>query len=966
MRARSRLLISCLAGVGSFLVPGALQPATEGQAPLFERDIAPIFQARCVRCHGLEDLQAGLDLRTPPLALKGSARGPVIVKGFAEKSLLYQKVATSAMPPTKTKLSKEQIDMVRRWIDSGAQFARSYTISKAESRPVVEADREHWAFRKYTRPSVPTVRHPDLVRTPVDTFILARLDTRNLVYAAPANRETLIRRAYLDLTGLLPTPEQVDAFVNDSSPNAWEKLVDGLLASPHFGERWGRHWLDEAGYSDILGGDTLNTKALKVVEEKHRYRDYVIQALNRDEPYDQFLREQLAGDEMYDWRNADKMTPEAREALVATGFLRNAPDDSDNNMGGNVEKRLATISTIIQNVSTNLLGLTVGCAQCHSHKFDPIPQTDYYSMVAIFSPAFNTTSWEKPRDRYLAGVTPKEQAAIDAHNAAIDEKVKPLQKQLASIRKPYEEKIMGMMIRAFPSSVRKDLVKAAALKSEDRDTVQQYLVENIGPLVAKIDTLPVAQVEVTDPNDLRGQIEAAYAKRAAREQAARGGPVKKTVTPEDEQEVLQLFAKTRRDIVAAIGADADDRTELQTYLLRSFIRMTRIPPQRVVPMLSKEDKEKYAAIEAQIQPFEAQRLSYPKLIATYDVGPPPATYLLRRGDVNSPTEPVPAAAPSILVEPGGSPVLTAAYDKARQTAFTRLEFADWITKPGTIASSLVARVRVNRIWQHLFGEGIVRTPENFGRNGMKPSHPELLDWLAVEFSSNGWHIKPLIKRIMMSGVYMQSSARPDAQQIAAIDAGNELLAGFPLKRLESEIIRDAVLSASGKLDPAIGGPSVRLQYFDDGHVAISKKDLPTPSAEYRRGMYMFTRRGHNLTMMRLFDQPNLDASCMRRTSSAVVMQSLTMLNGDFMLEQADFMAERVLKSAGPSDADHIDLAFRIALGRHPNASERGWSQKSLAGFTEAWQQNKAKDGEQKALASLCQTLLNTNEFLYVR
>ncbi len=850
--------------------------AEEPARPLFERDIAPIFSANCWKCHGMENRKAGLDLRTPPLVFQGSDKEPVIVKGSAASSPLFQKISSGAMPPGKLlKLSKEEVEVVRRWIDSGAEAARRYDeLSKAEAPDITEKDRQFWAFRKPVRWPAPEIRQKDRAATPIDNFVLAKLEEKKLGYSAPAERRTLIRRAYLDLLGLPPTPEEVEVFVADSSPHAWERLVDRLLANPHFGERWGRAWLDAAGYADVNGIDT-NIVTIRAGEGKWRYRDYVVRAFNEDKPYDRFLTEQIAGDEMVDWRSAKRFTPEMRELLIATGFLRNAADDTDNNELNIALIRFRVLQLTIQNVTSNLLGLTVGCAQCHTHKYDPIPQRDYYRMMAIFTPAYNPQSWPQSKDRFVPDVPPAEKQEIDRHNADLDRQLKPLRGQLAAIRKPYEQRLLDQKLLDIPEVLRADTKAAVNTPAEKRSDLEKYLVKKLGAMLA----------------------------------------------------------------VSA--------TEAETAL-------------------SVEDHAWYRAIEDRIRPIEAQRRSYEKLEALYDVGPPPPSYFLRRGNHETPIVEVQPGVLTVLTPAEKSPIITA-QDARSQTSGRRLAFARWLTDPDTPASGLVARVMINRIWQQLFGEGIVNPPDNFGRTGAAPTHPELLDWLATEFVRTGWHIKPMIKLMMMSNAYTQSSQRPDAVEANEIDPGDRLLWRMRLRRLEAEAIRDSILAASGKIDLTLGGAPVPMDYKPDGMVVVADKGLPSSTAAFRRSLYMFQRRSFNMTILSVFDEPVMDTNCTRRNSSAVVLQSLALLNDAFMLDQSDFFAQRVAEEAGPDASRRIDLAFRVALGRSPTTKERSWSLESLNQFKDRFRgaQTAPEEANQKALAAFCHTLLNTNEFLYI-
>jgi hypothetical protein len=847
---------------------------SEPERPLFERDIVPVFTAHCWKCHGMENRKAGLDLRTPPLVMHGSDRGPVIVKGSAAQSLLFQKIESGAMPPGKVlKLTKDQVEVVRRWIDSGAEAARSYgALTKIEAGEVTDKDRDFWSFRKPVRPAMPDVRHKDRVATAIDNFVLAKLEEHHLGYAPPADRRTLIRRAYFDLTGLPPTPEEVAAFESDRSPQAWEQLIDRLLASPHFGEKWGRQWLDAAGYADVHGIDT-NVSIIRAGEGKWRYRDYVVRAFNQDKPYDRFLTEQIAGDELVDWRHAKRFTPEMRELLEATGFLRTAADDTDNNELNIALIRYRVLQLTIQNLTSNVLGLTVACAQCHTHKYDPIPQRDYYRFMAIFLPAYNPQSWPQTKDRFLPDVSAAEKAEIDRHNAELDQQLKPHREAQAEILKPYEDKLLDKKLQSIPEGLRPDTKAALKTPAAKRSDIEKYLVRKLGTMLA-------------------------------------------------------------------------------------------VPREEVISALNAEDSARYRELEEKIRPIEAQRRSYGKIQALYDVGPPPPAYLLRRGNHETPAAGVEPGFLTVLTEPG-EPLTIPDASAGGPTSGRRLALAHWLTEPDTPASGLAARVMVNRIWQELFGEGIVSPPDNFGRNGSAPTHPELLDWLATEFVRSGWHIKPMIRLMMTSSVYQQASRRPDALEVAKVDPGDRLLWRMRLRRLEAEEIRDAILSDSGKLDLKMGGQPVAMDYRPDGMVVAANKN---PSDQFRRSLYMFQRRSFNMTMLNVFDEPLMDTNCTRRNSSAVVLQSLALLNDAFMLQQSDLFAERVARESGPSAAQRVDRAFELAIGRAPSVKEREWSLATLHQVEDRYRTaaRGPEEARRKALAAVCHTLLNTNEFLYLQ
>jgi hypothetical protein len=518
-----------------------------------------------------------------------------------------------------------------------------------------EKDRQFWSFQKLARPPIPRVHHADRVSTPIDAFILAKLESKGLTLSPDAERATLLRRACLDLTGLPPSPEEAEAFLADTRPDAYERLLDRLLASPRFGERWGRHWLDVVGYADTVGFDIDATNII-LSDGKWRYRDYVIDSFNRDKPYDRFVTEQLAGDELTDWRNAARFTPEMREGLIATGFLRTARDQSHEPESNIPLTYYGVLNDTVAIVGNSLLGLTLNCAQCHNHKFDPVSQKDYYRLMATFTPAYNPASWKpvlawKPeiRDRGLPDVSAAEQADIARHNGAIDRQVAELSRRVADLRRPAEERLLQTRLQALPEAIRAD---------------------------------------------------------------------------------------TR----AAVETPPAKRTEVQKYLAGKFEATLRVKPEEAVAALGAKERAEVAALQERMAALKKGRRSFGKIQALYDVGPPPPTHLLKRGNFETPGE---------VVEPGFLTVLSdpspaAAVRPAGATSGRRLALARRLTEPDSRASALLARVMVNRLWQHLFGRGLVHTPENFGVSGEAPTHPELLEWLSGEFVRNGWRVKPLL------------------------------------------------------------------------------------------------------------------------------------------------------------------------------------------------------------------------------
>ncbi|MEX0677452.1 MAG: PSD1 and planctomycete cytochrome C domain-containing protein [Pirellulales bacterium] len=854
-------------------------------AIVFESDVLPILTAHCFKCHGLEARKAGLDLRTVGLMLRGGDNGAVLVQGSIKESMLYEKIADRSMPPEKElPLTDAKIALIRRWIETGAATASvDAPLSTAEAPAVSAEDRQFWSFRKPSRTPVPAVRQRARVRTPIDAFVLSKLEAKSLGLSPEADRHVLVRRACLDLLGLPPTLEQLGEFLADTDDGAYERMIDRLLASPHFGERWGRHWLDAAGYVDTIGDDTDATIA-KVSSGKWLYRDYVIGAFNDDTPFDRFLVEQLAGDELIDWQAADLLTREMKQLLIATGMLRTAADETLQNELNTADIRQAVLEHTMEVAAGNLLGLTVHCARCHSHKFDPIPQEDYYRLLAIFSPAFNPQSWLQPAQRELPDISKAEKARAEAHNAEIDKQVNERNARLAALRKPHEERLLEAKLAGIPEPI-------------------------------------------------------------------------------------------RADTKAAVEAAADKRSEIQKYLAGKFEAGLKVSPAELDAGYTPADKASVVSLTKEVADLNARRRTWGIIQAVYDVGPPPPTYLLRRGNLDRPGPEVPAGFLHVLCESEPQSRVEPS-TPTEHASGRRLAFARWLTDRRGAAAGLVARVYVNRVWQYLFGQGIVATSDNFGTSGAPPTHPELLDWLAVEFQSGGWRVKPLVRLIVTSAAYRQASHRDRPQAVVAgesgqpadpeiVDPGNELLWRMRLRQIESESIRDAILATSGKLEEAVGGPPTMIEGKPDGTVVVKKDGTPARFVN-RRSMYLLARRRYNLSLLEAFDQPELTSNCTKRNPSAVVSQSLTMLNDEFVMEHAAAFAARVKRQAVET-GQQVERAFKIALARAPDDEEARWAAELLARQFTRYQKTPMPPDEasQKALAHLCQMLLNTNEFLYI-
>jgi hypothetical protein len=629
------------------------------------------------------------------------------------------------------------------------------------------------------------------VRNPVDSFVLEKLEEKGASLSPEADRLTLLRRATFDLTGLPPTPEEVEEFLADTGPRAYERRVDRLLSSPRYGERWGRYWLDLAGYSDSEGGQEID----RVRPQAYRYRDYVIRSLNRDKPYDRFLMEQIAGDELTDYRNAETLTEEIYDNLVATGFLRMAPDSTYAGITGFVPDRLEIIDDELEVLTSAVMGLTLRCARCHSHKFDPLPQRDYYRLAAIFKGAYDEHDWLDPKKRRYLPYAPADELRVwKAHD-------KKLRAEIHVIKASLAEK-------------QKEFARKHAEKKPDKEALTK--------------------------------LEPAFAKAA------------------------------------------------------------------------KEAEKKLQAIKAREKPK-------PRIRALWDRGEPTPTYTLKRGDYLSQGRLVGPGVPAVLTD-GKTPFEAEPPFPGAKSTGRRLAFARWLTEP---QNPLTARVMVNRIWKHHFGSGLVRTLDNFGTTGARPTHPALLDWLAVEFVRRGWSLKSLHRLLMTSSSYRQSSEVTAAH--AELDPENRLLSRMPLRRMEGETLRDSLLHLAGRLDLTPFGPADDIHARGDGLVlAASDRKL------WRRTIFIQQRRTARLTILDNFDLPRMSPNCVERRESIVVTQALHLLNNGRIHELSRYFAERVWREAGPGTAAQVERAYLIALGREPTSEERSLALASLEELTGDW------------------------------
>jgi mono/diheme cytochrome c family protein len=826
------------------------------------RRVFDIFKTHCLECHG-EARKGGLDLRTHATLVKGSRSGRVVQPHEPLKSKLFLLVSHAdpddVMPPKKAKLPDEDIEAIREWIEDGGsleavedavleEHRTADARAKLEERPITAEERQYWAFQKPRRPAIPEIAMmpahepdrgpsaPDLkgpaYKNPIDAFLVDAMRRKGLTPSPRADRRTLIRRAYLDVLGLPPSPEEVAAFVNDKSPDAWPRLVDRLLASPHYGERWARHWLDLVRYADSGGFEFDVDRA-----EAWRYRDYVVRSFNSDKPYAQFVREQIAGDEY---------TPVTEDGMIATGFLRLGPEGG----GGGERGRQDQLEDVIAATTLTFSGLTVACARCHNHKFDPIPQKDYYRIQAVF---FST----RPTDYPLVPAHVVDQHK--AETARVDAQLRPLRQRKREVEAPYLKQLVDKEVALLPEYLQ------AAWKTPPAERTDGQ-------------RLNVVQIERTLQMDsLRAKI-------------------------------------TEKDIVALMPPD---------------VRAT------------------HNAVKAEIAAVEARKPApYPTARAIAEGGRDPRpSYFLHRGSVDAKGS---VMAPGILsVTTEKEPEFPAAPADAK-TSYRRRGFAEWLVSPD---NPLTARVMVNRLWQHHFGEGIVRTPSNFGKMGELPSHPELLDWLAVEFVERGWSVKAMHRLMLTSDAYLASSR--DIAANVAIDPENRMFWRMPRQRLEAEAMRDTILATAGSLDRTLGGPNV-FPYIDpDLFEVSSKRNWPgkpdSDPSTWRRSVYVFSKRSIRYPLFEAFDQPNLVNSVDRRNRSTVAPQALLLMNNAFVMYQSEQFANRIRREAGTDPGAQVDRAFFVALSRPADKAER---QKAIE-FV-----------RQDGLAAFCHVLFNLNEFVY--
>lgn len=1029
---------------------------------VFENGPQQIFKAKCSGCHGENrtNRKAELNLQSVTGVLRGGVSGAVIVPGDLNRSLLWKKVSSDAMPPPeKERLSADDLKTLRDWILQGAK-TNGQTADR--SGTAADQDREFWSFQPLRRPPIPAVKNPSLAATPIDAFLLAALEQQGLTFSPPADRRTLARRLSLDLIGLPPAPEEVEQFVGDTSLDAYSRRVDRWLASPGYGEHWGRHWLDVVGYSDSNGYHRADTPRPLA----YRYRDYVVRAFNADKPYDRFWLEQLAGDELYQGKELDQSTREVKDAVIATHFLRNGPDGTDSTEGNEMVRtieRYAVLEQQLQITISAMFGLTIDCARCHSHKFDPLPQTDYYALQAIFYPAFNVKHWVPPKDRFIHLATPQQIAHWQAETQRVDKKIAGLKRGLAGWVREHRPRGRVLFADAFDSASHRlaprwtntapgddtkagqlgvnvdsatppgariveqtlQLIEAGADSSGWLTTSETFdwtpntkaaaiqvtfdLVDDkLGAEGGKPPGSPAARIgfyvglhDYDDSSSLTGgnvlfdgnpaggaAVIVDYPGRDARS-AGRIGTmgykpghnygvritnigsgtfqIEQLVDGMPDEQTVTLTQEQLRD--GAFGFEyccgrsfVVDNVAIEEFSAASDTNAAKGP----LADFSKELQQKRAELDRAIKDAESERPEKPGKVAwVTDLSPvPPEVHLLKRGRYFDPGPPIEPAGLSVLSDSGNSFQAEPPFPNAKTTG-RRLAFARWATRPNSRAAALLARVHVNRLWMWHFGRGLVETPGNFGALGARPTHPDLLEWLAFEFVDTGWSTKHIQRLILNSNAYRQ--LRHPTEKALAVDRDNRLLWGFPVHRLQSEAVRDSMLAVAGILNRSMGGPGVDYQRLPDRRIVVPVSAENGLHESHRRSLYLKSRRSEPVTFLQTFDQATAEPNCLMRSTSTVVSQALAVLNGEFVLRTAELFAERVRMTAGTDKRRQVDLAFELAFCRSPTEPER----KRTIEFLQSQSERYLRDGEttasaaaQRALVGLCQTLFACNEFIY--
>lgn len=926
----------------------------------FARDVQPILARRCYKCHGPNEAEGGLQLDSQAGAFAELESGATaIVPGDSSSGELMARITGTGdgdrMPPEGKPLSDEEIQAIRTWIDSGAEWE------------------SHWSFQAPSRPEPPAVGNAAWVSNPIDAFVLQRLEQADLQPAAPADKVALLRRAAYDLTGLPPTLEEIDTFLADDSDQAWERVLERLLASPQYGEKWASHWLDIVRYAETNGYERDGQKDLI-----WKYRDYVIRSFNEDKPYDKFIREQLAGDEI---PNADP------DSIIATGFYRLGIWDDEP-----ADRELARydyLDDLVRTTGESFLGLTIGCARCHDHKIDPISQKDYYAMVDFFTNVAphgsgNTNhvqvTTEQSKQTYARQLQDKQQ-----RESALQQQLTELEQRLFTVLRKEDPDFKVPQASAVPNdgvvladSRKQHQLWSYTLKkpadnwfdiafddSEWKEDKGGFGTPgtpgtNIGTRWSssdiwirrdfRLDQIPT-RVMLRIHHDENAEV---YLNGT---QVASFNGYVVDYTEVDITERAANLVQTGRNTIAIHCRNTGGGQYIDAGLVVDGADPIRnLFAEHADRLLGEKSNASYLELKRRLAESQA---SVPELPVEFAMAVAERgrnkTWILGRGLPSMKGDEVQAAFPEILNPPAPQIVENAAADSSGR----RSALADWITAP---ENPMTSRVVVNRLWQHHFGRGIVRSSSDFGYQGTPPTHPHLLDWLASELVNQGWSLKKLHKLIMMSSTYRMSSA--GNERALAIDPNNELFWRFNLRRLTAEEIRDSILSVTGTLNLKMFGPPIFPPLSQEVLATASRPGAAwgrsSPEDSARRSVYIHVKRSLRHPMLSGFDAPETDTACAVRVTTTVPTQALGMLNSEFLNQQAGLFAARITAAKPDSLTEQLAFALQLTTGRQPAAAVVADDLRFLQEL-----QSEEHVTAEEALRIFCLLQLNTNEFVYL-
>ena len=913
-------------------------------ADFFEKKIRPIFADNCQGCHNPELKTGGLDLSTPEGFANGSQSGPIVSHDNPESSRLLRVVGYQEklkMPP-RMKLGDPEIAALREWVMAGApwpgiEVTPSANVGEQQAETAeplfTEDQRKFWAFQPVNDPGPPEVHLESWIQSPIDRFVLAKLDKKGLEPASPADKPTLLRRATFDLTGLPPTEEEIAEFVADGSPEAFERIVSRMLGSPRYGERWGRHWLDVARYADSTGNDEDHR-----YPHAWRYRDYVIAAFNQDMPYDQFVREQIAGDLLL----SNDLDGVNRRGIVATGFLALGPkalaqQDKDKMLYDVYDEQMDVVTKAF-------MGLTVTCARCHDHKFDPILTKDYYSLVGIFA---STKSFRLPRTfvskPWVTPLGPEEEyQRYLQHRDDIASKKFEIVDTVSEHVERHNRRLVGNLAE-YMLGARRVYHDGAAPGdvAVEEQLDQDVLARWVAYLKPQTDD---GRVQLTDWHSAPQETlpEAALAYQVRFEELAC-----------EWRETMRLWRKAVKKAVKRKNMPPPDRPKFDPEEDPFFynVSFSELGPFA----LSEEQQDAVipapigtvvAGLRQELKLLEETLPSEPDLASSVAEGDVVQQKIFIRGDHHNPGEAVSRGFPKILDGRDEPPITEGS---------GRLALAEWLARDD---HPLTARVMVNRIWQWHFGAGLVRSPNNFGKLGARPTHPDLLDYLAKRFIEGGWSIKRMHRLIMLSSTY-QMSGEAGADSLRE-DLENRLLTRFQRRRLNVEAIRDSLLAMDGSLDLEMGG-TLQFGIGTDRENSNDRLSL-NPEKVDRRLVYLPLRRANLPTLLNLFDFGDATTTLGKRLVTNVAPQALFMMNSDFVATRARNLAQTLLDDSGPGNAQRLERAYLITLNRRPESYE---IESGLAYLDRLGSEPSASTEDLDAWQSLCRVLMASNEFIYL-